>query len=435
MSSAHQIVRVLGRRVWDSRGRPTIESEVVLNSGVRGRAIAPAGASRGAREAVDLRDGGACFGGFGVEKALALLNGEVAAALVGLDVRDQAGIDRRLIEMDGTANMAHLGGNTTIAVSMATLHAAAASVGQPLWRYLAKDGEAPIPMPMIQIFGGGAHAARRLDLQDIMVMPLGAHSFDEALVMCAEVYRTAGLLMAERGALHGVADEGGWWPDFASNDEALAMTVRSIERAGFRPGEDLALALDIAASEFFQDGRYVLATDGMTLDSEALTEHLGDWCARFPVVSVEDPVAETDDAGMIRFTQAFGTRLQVVGDDYLVTSADNVVEAASLGACNAALLKPNQAGTITQTLDAMRAVQRSGWRTVVSARSGETEDVTIAHLAIGLGADQLKVGSFARSERMAKWNEVLRIESEAAGLASFAGRNALANPPDPFEGR
>jgi enolase len=419
------IEQVVSRRVWDSRGRPTVEAEVVLSDGARGRAIAPAGASRGAREAVDLRDGGPAFGGLGVATALSRLRSEIAPALLGMAAHDQGSVDRRLMDLDGTANMARLGGNATIAASMAVLHASARSAGQPLWRHLAGERPARLPMPMIQIFGGGAHAARRLDLQDILMIPLAAQSFDTALVMCAEVYRAAGRIMEERGALSGVADEGGWWPQFASNEEAIETAARAIEAAGFRPGEDVALALDVAASQFLQGGEYVLAAEKRRFDSDGLIELVGDWCARFPIVSVEDPVAETDTAGMIDFTRRHGERIQVVGDDYLVTSAEQVTAAAAAGACNALLVKPNQAGTVTQALAAFDAARGAGWRTVVSARSGETEDVTIVHLAVGWGADQLKVGSFARSERMAKWNEGLRIEEALPAGDSFAGRAAL----------
>jgi enolase len=276
-------------------------------------------------------------------------------------------------------------------------------------------------MPMIQIFGGGAHAGRRIDLQDIMVIPVAAASFDEATVMVAEVYRAAGLLMADAGLLRGVADEGGWWPEFSSNEEALDRTVRAIERAGYRPGEDIGIALDVAATQFRDGDGYRLATDDRRLGTEAMVEMLAGWCRRYPIVSVEDPVAEDDDFGMAAFMAAVGNDVQVVGDDYLVTSAARVDRAATLRACNAALIKPNQAGTLTETRAAFDAARKAGWRTVISARSGETEDVTIVHLACGWRSDHLKVGSFARSERMAKWNEALRIEARSGGGSIFAG--------------
>jgi enolase len=286
---------------------------------------------------------------------------------------------------------------------------------------LAAGAEVALPMPMIQIFGGGAHAGRRVDIQDFLIVPIGAPSFDEALVMAARVYRAAGEVMADRGRLRGVADEGGWWPEFASNAEALDTLVEAIDRATLSPGEEVGIAIDVAASQFYNRGRYRLAADGIELETEALVEVLAGWCTRYPIVSVEDPVAEDDDQGMVSFTAKLGDRVQVIGDDYLVTSATRVVAAASRNACNAVLLKPNQAGTITETKAALVAARSAGWRTVVSARSGETEDVTIVHLAVGWNAGQLKVGSFARSERMAKWNEGLRIQAALGPAAPFCG--------------
>jgi enolase len=415
-----RIESIVGRRVWDSRGRPTVEAEIFLDNGASGRAIAPAGASTGTHEAVELRDGGAAFGGFGVDRAIANVNGEIAAALRSMPIADQTAIDRRLIELDGAPNKARLGGNATIAVSMAALHAAAAARGEPLWRVVAEGGPVSLPMPMIQIFGGGAHAGRRVDIQDFLIMPVGAASFDEALAMAARVYRAAGEIMADRGLLRGVADEGGWWPEFGSNAEALDTLVEAIERAALAPGEEVGIAIDVAASQF-HSGRYRLAADRVELETEALIELLAGWCRRYPIVSVEDPVAEDDDQGMVAFTAKLGGRIQIIGDDYLVTSAQRVAAAASRGACNAVLLKPNQAGTVTETKAALAAARAAGWRTVVSARSVETEDVTIVHLAVGWNAGQLKVGSFARSERMAKWNEGLRIATALGPAAAFAG--------------
>jgi enolase len=418
-----KIREVLARRIWDSRGRPTVEVEVVNEDGTRGVGIAPAGASRGTREAVELRDGGERFKGLDVANAIAGIEREIAPALVGRDVQDQAGIDAQLIALDGTPNKARLGGNALIATSLAVLHAAAASTREPLWKYLAGSGEATLPLPQIQIFGGGAHAGRRVDVQDFMVIAVGARSFAEALDMTAEVYRCAGELMAQRGQLAGVADEGGWWPDFGRNEDALDMLVRAIEKAGFIPGEDVAIALDIAASEFGRDGRYKLALEQQELDRDALCDKLVRWTEKYPVVSIEDPLAEDDEAGLVAFTRAVGGLVQVVGDDYLETNAQRVKHAASVGACNCVLIKPNQAGTVTETRAAVDAAKAAGYATIVSARSGETEDVAIVHLATGWNAGQLKVGSFARSERMAKWNEGLRIESRS-GLG-FAGRNVL----------
>lgn len=418
---------VSARRVWDSRGRPTVEAEVRLGGGATGRAIAPAGASRGSREAVDLRDGGHSLGGFGVSRAVVAVNGEIAGRLRGMKATDQAAVDAALIALDGTPDKGRLGGNATIAVSMAVLHAAAAAHGLPLYAYLAGGRPVRLPLPEIQIFGGGAHAGRRVDIQDFMVMPLGAASFDEALVMTAEVYLAAGRLMAEAGKLAGVADEGGFWPAFDSNEEALTMLTRAIEKAGYRPGDEVAISLDIAASEFGRDGRYTLGLERRTLDSAGMIHMLAQWCRRYPIASVEDPLAEDDAEGMRAFTAAMGGRIQVIGDDYLVTSAARVREAAAQHACNAVLIKPNQAGTVSETRQALEAGKAAGFGTIVSARSGETEDVTIVHLAAGWDAGQLKVGSFARSERMAKWNEALRIEQALGRLGSFAGRAVL--PP------
>jgi enolase len=425
MASDATIREVLCRRVWDSRGRPTVEAEIHLADGSCGRAIAPSGASRGAHEAVELRDNDAAFGGQGVSKALAAIREVIRPALLGRRANDQSAVDARLIELDGTVQKARLGGNATIAVSMAAAHAAAASADMPLWRYLAQGNMVRLPMPMVQLFGGGAHAGRRIDLQDFLIVPLGAHSFNEALAMAAEVYRAGGALMAELGRLAGVADEGGWWPAFSSNEEALDRAVQAIERAQFRPGEDVALAIDVAASQFHDNGPYRLAADREELDTEALVARLAQWCERYPIVSIEDPVAEDDDDGMRLITARVGERVQIVGDDYLVTSAERVREAAARGACNAALIKPNQAGTLTETRAAFDAARAVKWKIVISARSGETEDVTIVHLAVGWQADQLKVGSFARSERMAKWNEGIRIEEALGANAAFAGRAAL----------
>ena len=422
-----EIVSIHGRQVWDSRGRPTVEAEVRLATGAVGRAIAPAGASRGSGEAVELRDGGVRLGGNGVTRAVAHVSGEIASALAGFDAHDQAAIDATLIALDGTPGKARLGGNAIVAVSLAVARAAAASENVALWRYLAGDGPVSLPLPEIQVFGGGAHAGRRIDIQDLMVIPMAATSFAEALCVGAEVYRAAGALMHEAGSRHGVADEGGYWPAFASNEAALTMLVRAIERAGYSPGDEVAIALDVAASELFRDGRYRLDLDGRDLDSPGLAEILLDWLDRYPVTSIEDPFAEDDRDAWVRFTAAAGERVQIIGDDYLTTSAARVDAAARDGACNAVLLKPNQAGTVSETLAALQAARRAGFGTIVSARSGETEDVAIVHLAVGWNAGQLKVGSFARGERTAKWNEGLRIE-EASG-APYAGAAALRRIP------
>jgi enolase len=419
--SEDTIVSVVGRRVWDSRGRPTVEAEVVLEGGAVGRAIAPAGASTGSGEALDLRDGGEAFGGYDVRRAVASVNGEIAAALRGRDVRDQAGADAALVALDGTPAKSRLGGNAIIAASMAILQAAAAAARVPLWRYIGGDAACLMPLPEIQIFGGGAHAGRRVDVQDFLLVCPGAESFAQALDWTAEVYRHAGRLMAESGRRQGVADEGGWWPAFQSNEEAIETLLRAIERAGYRPMEQVAIALDVAASEFGKDGRYTLGLESRVLDSGGMIDLLGGWLDRYPIVSVEDPLAEDDAEGFAAFTARFGDRIQVVGDDFLVTDAARVQRTAADGAANAVLLKPNQRGTITETLAAWDAAKAAGYGGIVSARSGETEDTTIIHLAVGWDVPQFKVGSFTRSERMAKWNEALRIEEALGDRARFAG--------------
>ncbi len=420
---------VRSRRVWDSRGRPTVEAEVALHGGALGRAIVPAGASKGAREALELRDGGKAFGGLDVQQAVAHVNGEIARAVVGLAADDQAALDACLIALDGTPNKARLGANATLAVSMAAAHAVAAARGLPLYESLGGADATLLPMPQIQIFGGGAHAGRRVDIQDFMIVCPSAASFAQALEWTAEVYAQAGELMRARGALAGVADEGGWWPAFDTNEEVLETLVGAIENAGFVPGEQVGIALDIAASDFGREGRYRLGLEQRELDSDGLIELLLRWCERYPVLSIEDPLGEDDPQGFARFTSAAPPKLQIVGDDFLVSSADLLREAAAAGAANTVLLKPNQRGTLTETLQCWDAARVLGYRAIVSARSGETEDTTIVHLAIGWNVGQLKVGSFARGERMAKWNEALRIEERLgararfAGAAAFGGRN------------
>jgi len=436
--SATEIKKVHGRRVWDSRGRPTVEVDVhTVGGGIRGaaeggsigRAIAPAGASTGSGEALDRRDGpreaGAPFGGLDVTAAVGAVNGEIADALRGLDAADQAQVDQVLIDLDGSADKSRLGGNALIATSMAVAHAGAAARALPLWRALGGADDAMLPLPEIQIFGGGAHAGRRVDVQDFMCIAVGARSFAEALDWTAEVYRAAGTLMAEAGKLQGVADEGGFWPAFDDNEQALGFLMRAIESAGLVPGEQMAISLDIAASEFGSKGRYTLACDDRVLDSGELIDLLIGWLQRYPIVSIEDPLGEDDEEGLVEFTRRAGERVQVIGDDFLVTNAKRVRAAAAIGACNSVLIKPNQAGTLTETRAAFDASRDAGWGAVVSARSGETEDVTIVHLALGWGATQLKVGSFARSERMAKWNEGLRIADELGNGGALPPRDAF----------
>jgi len=401
--------------------------DVTLENGVVGRAIAPAGASRGTREAIDLRDGGGALRGKGVSRALASVNGPIAQAIIGMDVADQSGIDGVILGLDPSALKEKLGGNATVATSLAVLHAAAADAGKALWQHVSDTtGFTPsLPLPEIQIFGGGAHAGRRVDIQDFMIMVPGANSFDEVMEITNEVYFAAGDIMASKGKMAGVADEGGWWPNFDSNEEALETLVKAIEKAGEKPGDRVVISLDIAASEFCSEGRYRLALEDREMDSSAMIDMLGGWLDSYPIASIEDPLAESDVEGTREFTRRFGDRVQIIGDDYLVTNATLVEQAQKDGACNAVLIKVNQAGTITESFETFRKARAAGWGTIVSARSGETEDVSISHLATGLGGGQLKVGSFTRSERMVKWNECLRIQ-DTLGVQSFVGGAPMA---------
>jgi enolase len=419
------IESVCGRRMWDSRGRPTVEATVRLRGGASGRALAPAGASTGSGEAVDLRDGGDRFGGLDVQSACRAINQDLNSALAGRDAGDQAALDRLMVELDGTPDRSRLGGNALVATSMALAHARSAAAGVPLWQTLACGQPVRLPLPEIQIFGGGAHAARRVDVQDFMVMCPAATSFDEALQWTAEIYRAAGALLRRAGKLRGVADEGGYWPAFASNEEALDTLMQAIIDAGLKPGAQVGISLDIAASEFGANGRYELALEGRVLDSDAMIEMLGRWLDAYPIFSIEDPLAEDDHKGFARFSAKYAARCQIIGDDFLVTNAARVRAAAAALQLNAVLIKPNQAGTLTETAAALQAGREAGFGTIVSARSGETEDVTIAHLSVGWNAGQLKVGSFTRSERMAKWNEVLRIEESMGRDARYWGWDAL----------
>ena len=403
-----RIIDVKGRRVWDSRGRATVEAEVVVGRGTTplatGRAIAPAGASTGAGEAKSVE----------VRQAVHNINTRMRDALRAMSVADQQALDRRLIELDGSADKSRLGANAMVAVSLACAHAAAAAAKKPLWRHLAGERRVGLPVPQIQIFGGGAHARGRVDVQDYMIVCTGAGSFSEALEWTAQVYAAAGARLAKRGALQGVADEGGYWPAFKSNEGALAELVGAIADAGLEPGLDVCIALDIAASQLYRGGAYHFALENRTLSADQLHAMLLRWIERYPIVSIEDPFAEHDAAATRAFTRAAG--IQVVGDDFFVTDAKRVRAAG--GACNAVLLKPNQVGTVSETFACWNAARDAGYRAIVSARSGETEDVSIVHLAVGWGVPQLKVGSFSRSERMAKWNEALRIE-EALGAKAL----------------
>jgi enolase len=404
-----KILDVKGRRVWDSRGRATVEAEVVVGRGstplATGRAIAPAGASTGSGEAKAID----------AAQAVQNINTRIRDALRALSTSDQAAIDARLIELDGTPDKHRLGANAIVAVSLACAHADAAAGKLPLWKKLAGERRVALPVPQIQIFGGGAHAGRRVDVQDYMVICIGAGSFAESLDWTAQIYAAAGTRLAKRNALQGVADEGGYWPAFKSNEEGLAELVGAIADAGLEPGRDVAIALDIAATQMYRGGAYHLALDNRALSAGQLHAMLMRWIERYPIASIEDPFAEHDAEAMRAFTKEAGDRIQVVGDDFFVTDARRIKTAN--GACNTVLLKPNQVGTVTETLACWDAAKAAGYRAIVSARSGETEDVSIVHLAVGWGVPQLKVGSFSRSERMAKWNEALRIEESLGAKA------------------
>jgi enolase len=413
-----RIIDVKGRKVWDSRGRATVEAEVVVGRGSTplavGRAIAPAGASTGSGEAKSVD----------AAQAVHAINTRIREALRAFSVKDQAALDRRLIELDGTPDKSRLGANAIVAVSLACAHAAAAADKVPLWKRLAGERRVALPVPQIQIFGGGAHAGARVDLQDYMVICIGAGSFAEALEWTAQIYAAAGARLKKRGLLQGVADEGGYWPAFKSNEEGLAELVGAISDAGLEPGTDVSIALDVAATQLYQSGLYHLSLEKRVLTAEQLHAMLLRWIERYPIVSVEDPFAEHDADAMRAFTKVAG--IQVVGDDFFVTDEKRVREAD--GACNAVLLKPNQVGTVTETLACWDAARAAGYRGIVSARSGESEDVSIVHLAVGWGVPQLKVGSFSRSERMAKWNEALRIEEALGGKALLYPARKLFKP-------
>ena len=402
-----KIIDVRGRRVWDSRGRATVEAEVTVGRGTTplasGRAIAPAGASTGSGEAKTVD----------AAQAVHHINTRIREALRALSVKDQEALDRRLIELDGTPDKSRLGTNALVAVSLACAQAAAAAEKLPLWKNLAGERRVALPVPQIQIFGGGMHAGGRVDIQDYMVICTGAGSFAEALEWTAQIYAAAGARLKRRGMLQGVADEGGYWPAFKSNEEGLAELVGAISDAGLEPGADVSIALDIAATQLWRGNAYQLPLENRTLSAEQLHAMLLRWIEHYPIVSIEDPFAEHDAAAMRAFTKAAG--IQVVGDDFFVTDEKRV--RAANGACNAVLLKPNQVGTVTETLACWNAAREAGYRAIVSARSGESEDVSIVHLAVGWGVAQLKVGSFSRSERMAKWNEALRIEEALGGKA------------------
>jgi enolase len=420
------IEHVIGREVLDSRGNPTVEAEVLLDSGARGRAIAPSGASTGIREAVELRDGGDRYGGKGVEHAVAHVNGEIAAAVAGLDALDQRSVDHALIDVDGTPDKGRLGANALLAVSLASAKAVADDLEIPLYRSIGGANAHALPVPMLNVLNGGAHAKNSIDFQEFMLMPVGAASFGEALRWGTETYHTLKAVLTDRGLSTAVGDEGGFAPDLPQNEDAVKLLVEAIELAGRTPGDDIALALDPATSELWSDGAYVLAGEGRTLSSSELVDYWVDLVDRYPIVSIEDGMAEEDWAGWSSHTKALGGRIQLVGDDIFVTNAEILERGIREGVANAILVKLNQIGTLTETLDTVALATRSSYRPVISHRSGETEDTTIADLAVAVNAGQIKAGAPARSDRVAKYNQLLRIEEDLGQSAAFPGRAALA---------
>jgi enolase len=419
------IVSVRAREVLDSRGNPTVEADVTLETGARGRAAVPSGASTGAHEAVELRDGDADrYLGKGVRKAVENVNGPIAEALRGFEAKEQLDVDRTMRELDGTPNKGELGANAILAVSMAVARAAAREASTPLWRYLADQGEASVlPVPMMNILNGGAHASNNVDIQEFMVMPVGAERFSEGLRMGVEVFHHLKKVLSDRGKSTAVGDEGGFAPDLASNEEAVEVVLQAIEAAGYEPGVDLVLALDAAATEFHEDGEYVLRwSSGERLDASGMVEFWKEWVDRYPIRSIEDPLDENDWSGWQELTAAVGDRVQIVGDDLFVTNTERLERGIREASANAILIKVNQIGTLTETLEAMRTAASSGFASVVSHRSGETEDTFIADLAVATGAGQIKTGSASRTDRVAKYNQLLRIEEQLGDEARYPGR-------------
>ena len=408
--------------IFDSRGNPTIEAEVILDDGTRSRGVAPSGASTGQFEAHELRDQNPnYFGGKSVLKAIENVKVKIAAAIVGQDVSDQQSIDQTMIDLDGTPNKANLGANAILAVSTAVADAAARSKGIPLYQYLG-EGDC-LPIPEIQMIGGGAHANWRVDIQDFLLIAIGASSYEETLEITFNVFRAVGRIIEDKGRYYGAADEGGYWPEFDSHEDILQTVTEGIRDAGYQPGVDAGIALDVAASDLFNDREkvYQLKLDNLSLSSQQFSDKLSQWCESYPIISLEDPFADTDWEAWKRFYGQWGDKLQIIGDDLFTTNIDRIKEGISAGIANSVLIKLNQIGTVTETLEAIRLTQSAGWTPVVSARSGETEDAFISHLAVGTNAGQLKVGSFTRSERMVKWNEVLRIQRTLGERARFEG--------------
>jgi enolase len=420
-----QIEKVHARQILDSRGNPTVEVDIVLRSGAAGRAAVPSGASTGEFEATELRDGGEAFGGKGVTQAVANVNGEIAEAVHGADATDQAGLDRTLIALDGTPNKSRLGANAILGVSLAAAHAAAAEEGLPLWRYLGGDAAHILPVPMMNVLNGGAHADNKVDFQEFMIVPVGASSFSQGLRVGAEVFHALKRTLHDRGLGTAGGDEGGFAPDLGSNEEALQMLVAGIEAAGYRPGDDVAIALDPAASEIFSAGSYELEHEGRSLSPADMAAYWAELVAKYPIVSLEDGMDEEDWEGWKALTDRLGDRLQLVGDDLFVTNTERLQRGIQAGVANSILIKVNQIGTLTETLDAIGMARDAGYTAVMSHRSGETEDVTIADLAVATGCGQIKTGAPSRSDRVAKYNQLLRIEEALGADATFPGRAAF----------
>jgi enolase len=419
------IADIVGREILDSRGNPTVEVDVKLENGAFGRAAVPSGASTGAHEAHELRDGGPRYGGKGVRKAVEAINGEIFDALSGMEAEEQVRIDHVMCALDGTPNKSRLGANAILGVSLAVAKAAAASAGFPLYRYIGGPKAQVLPVPLMNIINGGVHADNPIDFQEFMIAPLGAPSFSEALRAGAEIFQTLKRELKSAGHNTNVGDEGGFAPNLKSPDEALSFIVKAIEKAGYKPGSDVALALDCAANEFFKAGKYVLEGLGRTLDAPGMIKLYDELCGRYPIFSVEDGMAEDDWEGWAALTKALGKRVQLVGDDLFVTNTARLKEGISKGVANAILVKVNQIGTLTQTLDAVETAHRASYRAVMSHRSGETEDSTIADLAVATNCGQIKTGSLSRSDRLAKYNQLLRIEEELGDQAIYAAKSVL----------
>ena len=422
------IVDIVGREVLDSRGNPTVECDVLLESGVMGRASVPSGASTGSREAIELRDGDKSrYLGKGVLKAVEFINTEISESVLGLDASEQAFLDRTLIELDGTDNKARLGANAMLAVSMAVARAAAEEAGLPLYRYLGGMNGTQLPVPMMNVINGGAHANNSLDLQEFMIVPVGAPSFREALRWGAEVFHALKTILHDKGISTAVGDEGGFAPSVENHEAAIQLILQAIEAAGYTAGEQIALALDCAASEFYKDGQYHLAGEGLTLSAEAWTDMLATWCDKYPIISIEDGMHEGDWDGWKILSDRLGKNVQLVGDDLFVTNTKILKEGIDKGIANSILIKINQIGTLTETFAAIEMAKRAGYTAVISHRSGETEDNTIADIAVGTNAGQIKTGSLSRSDRMSKYNQLLRIEEDLGEVAHYPGRKAFYN--------